>query len=223
MESQPTTETDGDSWTIQARVMLRESYRPWWGCLLAPVIGAIKWIPSYKDTKKGRNNALQIRGGILAVGIAGLVFGKELVWILAGAAVMLLAFVAPMSEVKKRTRLGRLGRLRGTSKRDRPTPGRLTYDGRRIALEIDGERVRRVLIDRDEHRIDISRFDDAPCLAVGPSGGKKSETIWICARSGDSLPDIAAAESVARSDMDAPALVAADDWRRIRRSLDSHE
>jgi hypothetical protein len=203
--------------TIPATLVRREKYAPAWGVLLKPVETFISFLPSHRATKRGRNTAKQIRVVIMGIGLATMIFGGTLPLILIGAALMASALFVPLSEVTKRSLLGNLRRKRLHAERDAKTSGEIVHDGKRLILREDGQKLRRVLVDRGEHELKQRRRDDQPCLGVIPPSGRKAESIWICSPEHD-LPD-GEIEEISPDAVDIWALIAPNDWDSLLDTL----
>lgn len=212
------TEAGTETLVAPARILERERRVAWWSPVLAPLQTLLALAPSHKSTKKGREKATQIRIGLIAVGILGLAFGGETLFIIIGGLIMALGLVIPMSEVRKRTLTGKLKRLRGEAPRDVRVSGEVEYDGRRLILRAEGEKLRRILCNRGEHSVRDVRFDDRDCIEVRPKSGGKSERIWICSRRKGADSSRARLE---RGDIDAPAFVKDADFQRLRDAIEA--
>lgn len=206
-----------DELTIPATLVRREKYAPAWGVLLKPIEALISFFPSHRATKTGRQNAKQIRVLILGIGLAIMIFGGELGLILLGAAIMASALFLPMSEITKRSLLGRLKRARTQQERDAKTQGELVHDGKRFILREDGKKLRRVLVDRGEHSLELRRRGETPCFGVRPPSGRKAESIWVCSPGYGSTPE--EAQEISGEDVDIWAHVTPNDWDEIWKLL----
>jgi hypothetical protein len=212
-----------DDLTIPATLIRREKYAPAWGVLLKPLESILAFLPSHRATKKGRTNAKQIRIGVMIVGLAVMIYGGTLPLIFTGAAIMVSALFLPMSEVTKGAWRGKLRRMRTRQERDAESAGTIVYDGKRLIL-FEGDRregdkkLRRVLIDRGAHNVDLRRRalqkgQVAACLGVSPSSGKKAESIWVCTPE-DSVT-VQPTEEITGEDVDIWAHVTPNDWKKI--------
>jgi hypothetical protein len=206
-----TAPSKDDPLEIDATLVRPERYTPVWAPLLKPVVAIVDLLPSHRNTKKGRQTAKQVRLVIMGVGLAVLIFGGTLPLILVGGAIMASALVLPLSEVKKsgvQTKLRKLG-----SQRTRPSrqPVQIIHDGKRLSLQRDSERIRRVLVDRGEHRVELRRRGQTPYLGVRPASERKSEAIWIASPQHGSVPE--EAEEITGDAIDIRAEVAPNDWR----------
>lgn len=206
-----------DELTIPATLIRREKYAPAWGALLKPVEALIALFPSHRATKKGRQNAKQIRVLILGIGLAIMIFGGELLLILLGALLMASALFLPMSEITKRSLLGNLRRTRTQQVRDAKSNGEIVHDGKRLILREDGKKLRRVLIDRGEHALELRRRGETPCLGIRPPSGRKAESIWICSPEHGSTAE--ESKEISSEAVDIWAQVAPNDWDEIWKLL----
>lgn len=214
----PESSKDAGAETIAApaRVLRRVRRKSWWAPLLAPVETVVALAPSHKNTKKGRRSAAQIRIALIAIGILGLAFGGETLFIVIGGLIMALGLVIPMSDVRKRTLMGNIKRMRGESPRDVRVDGEVVFDGKRLTLRAEGEKLRRILVDREEHRVRDKQLGESACLEVRPSKGGKAKTIWICCEHGATSPT---GPELARGDVDSPAFVDAERFQQLREAL----
>ncbi len=206
--------------TVSATLVRRETYAPAWGVLLKPVERLVSVLPAYRDSKQGRRNANQLRVGLLVAGMAVMLFGAILPWILVGALVMIAALVLPLSEITKSAWRSRLYRLRTRRERDARTPGELAYDGKRLILRQSDDtgfkKLRRVLVDRGQHTVELRRRDHQRCLGVRPASARKAESIWICATAApDSEQVDEIVQEIGEDDVDIWAHVAPNDWETI--------
>lgn len=206
-------DTRAESIDVPARVLERVKRKPWWGPLLAPVETLVALIPSHKNTKKGRQSATQIRITLIVIGIVGLAFGGETLWIMLGGLIMASGLVVPLSDVRKRTLIAKLKRMRGAAKRDLEVDGQLRFDGKRLVLYVDGEKKRRVLMGDGRHKTHTRRFQGRPCLEVRPGSGGKRSAILICS---DAKQSDAIGDELTRGDVDCPAFVSSEDFEHLR-------
>lgn len=215
--TKPDKDTNSDTIVAPARVLMRVRRKSWWAPLLAPVQTLLALTPSHKSTKKGRQKATQIRIALIAVGVAGLAFGGETTYIIIGGVIMALGLVIPMSNVRKRTAMGTLKRMRGETPRDIRIGGEVEFDGRRLILRAEDEKLRRVLCDRGEHRVREVQYGERACLEVRPKSGGKSKRIWICNRDPGSS---SSGPTLDRDGVDSPAFVSDADFRRLQEAID---
>jgi hypothetical protein len=207
-----------DALTIPATLVRREKYAPVWGVLLKPFEAILGFLPSHRATKKGRASAKQMRVLLMAIGLAVMIFGGTLPLILLGAAVMASALFLPLSEVTKGALRGKLRRLRTEHVRDAETPGTIVYDGRRLILCEGDKKLRRVLVDRGEHGIELRRRhianqQDWPCLGVRPPSGRKADSIWICSPEASLTADNV--EEISGEGVDIWARVTPNSWNEL--------
>lgn len=214
-----------EAFTVTATLSRQETYAPWWGAAFKPIEALVGFLPSYRDSKTGRTNAKQLRVLILAVGLALLVFGGSTAIVVIGGLVMASALVLPVSEVTKSAWRSRLRRLRTRREREVRLPGSIVYDGKRLILregspQAGDKKLRRVLVDRDEHRVEHARRGADACLGVRPPSGRKADSIWICtpaadlrAASGGQVDDIS--DELGDADVDIWAHIAPNDWQKI--------
>lgn len=214
--AKPTKDAGAETITAPARVLRRERRKSWWAPLMAPVETVVAVAPSHKNTKKGRKSAAQIRIALIAVGVLGLAFGGETLFIVIGGLIMALGLVIPVSDVRKRTLMGNIKRMRGESPRDVKVDGEVEFDGKRLTLHADGDKLRRILVDRGEHRVRDRQINDRACVEVRPANGGKAKTIWICCDSATISPT---GGELTRSDVDSPAFVDAEHFQQLREAL----
>ncbi|MFP4596746.1 MAG: hypothetical protein ACLFVJ_00755 [Persicimonas sp.] len=211
------TDHSTDPIELDATLVGTETYQPAWGGLVKPIEGLAGFLPSHRDTKKGRSTAKQIRIVIMVLGLAVLISGGTLPLIFIGAAIMASAIILPMSEVNKRALISRIRRLRSRRTRQTQAPGKLVHDGKRLILREDGKKLRRVLVDRGEHRLELRRLGDTPCLGVIPPSGRKADSIWICSPQHGSVPE--ESTEIAASDVDIWVHLPPNEWETIYRAL----
>lgn len=159
--------------------LLREvPFTPWWAGLARRWEGFLRAIPAHRDTKKGEKNGKQARIAIFAagVGLAALLDGG---WILLGVVVASLSLFMPMSQGRRRSLIARSKSQRKNQKRLETEPARLVWDGRRVILEADGEKVRRVLTNKGKHEVESRDLKGRLAIGIKPRSSKKSEAIWI--------------------------------------------
>ena len=206
-----------DQLTIPATLIRREKHAPAWGVLLKPIEGLIRFFPTHRATKKGRQSAKQIRIVVMGIGLAVMIFGGTLALIIIGALVMASALFLPMSELTKTSWLGNLRRMRTEQERDAKTKGAIVYDGKRLILRENDKKLRRVLVDRGEHSVSLCRLGDTPCLGIKPPSARKAESIWICSPDNGPAPDQAV--EITQEDVDIWAFVTPNDWEKASKLL----
>ena len=196
---------------------------PLWAPLVRRAEGAVGLIPAYRDTKKGRSNARQLRLGLLGLGLLVLVFGGDW-WIVVGALLMIAGLVVPAPELRKRTWVTRLRSARKPRRSWQGAPVVVELDDRRLSVLEDGKRLRRVLVDRGEHGLRTASLtiDGAAFTALGvtPASGRKAETIWLYtdATATDGAPG-AADDTVDRGSIDLLVRLEPRDFERLREQL----
>lgn len=166
---------------LGAQLMRSESYRPWWAPLWGPVDWILSFLPSHRDTRKGRSGARQVKIVLLIVGVAFIAFGEAIGWVAVGLLTMLSALILPLSELRKRVWTAKVRALLGEKKRPVHTPGKIVHDGRRVELHEGDAMLRRVLVDK-VYSFEERVYQGQPCLGLMGHGKRKKDTIWICAR-----------------------------------------
>ncbi len=196
--------------------------RPWNAVLWKAVGEFVAFLPSYRDTREGRKKAKQMRVifvvlgiGLMAVGGTATEWGAF--WILFGIFLACLAFVAPVEDLKKRTWRGNIKKKQKPRRVSVRQKGRVVYDGRRVEMRQDGEKVRRVRVDRGKHELEARQNGEAACLGVLPPSGKRADGIWVCATGVSEAIDWDG--SIKDDEMDRPATIEAADWERLWEAL----
>lgn len=182
--NQPKMNQPGDEKTplvLGAELMRSESYRPWWAPLWGPVDWILSFLPSHRDTRKGRSGARQVKILILIAGVAFIAFGEAIAWVVIGLLTMFSALVLPLPEIRKRIWTAKLKTLLGERKRPVHSRGKIVHDGRRIELHEGEGMLRRVLVDK-VYSLEERVYQGQPCLGLMGHGKRKKDTIWICAR-----------------------------------------
>lgn len=215
---------DGDAdnpLVLSAQLEEREKYTPRWTPLLSPLQTFIGLLPSHKNTRKGRRTAKQLKLLVAVVAFGLLVFAESAWAIVVGVVFLGLAPLLPLPQVQKRAWLNRLKKLREPRERSVAAPAKVRFDGRRVVLERDGDNLRRVLVDRDEHEIAAGSANGRLYLKVAPTSGKRSETIWIGTDEldTDDLPDDWEPQDFDEDAIDAPTLVDGPNWRSLAEHL----
>ncbi|RAL22386.1 hypothetical protein DL240_11085 [Lujinxingia litoralis] len=177
------------------------------------------YLPAYRNTRSGRQRARQGKVMLVVVGVGTMIFGGSAALIALGALVAFVALVAPVRELKKRSVHNRLRTLAADRKRPVRRPGKVVFDGRRLELHDEQTMLRRVLVDRPGRELVFRVRDDKMCAGLRPRSGNKRQAIWICAPelTLDDVP-VAYAGGLARlsdQEVDAPAFIDPDDWRRL--------
>lgn len=181
------------------------------------------YMPSYRDSRAGRQRARQVKVGLAVLGVLAMIFGGSAGPIVLGALAAALAIAAPVRELKKRSVHNRL-RARAAD-RTRPVrePGSVVFDGRRLELHTEQTMLRRVLVDRPGRELVFRVHGEKICAGLRPRSGKKRDAIWVCA-SGLHADDVPVAYAggladLSEQEVDAPANVSAKDWRRLIETL----
>lgn len=215
----PSPPTGDDPLTVPARIRVQVPHTPAWTRMLSPVQTFIAFLPSHKSTRAGRQAARQIKLVAFAAAGALMIFGGELASIVLGALLMLISLVIPMPEGRKRSIQSRLKTLRSARERTVERAGSLVHDGRRLILQKEGAKLRRVLVDRGE-RIVPGRMDGTAALKLEPSSGRKADSIWVACREVDPGELGETLEEWDEKDVDHPAFVDEEGFRRLRQLLD---
>ena len=114
----------------------------------------VKSLPTYKDSKRGRQNAMQIKFALMAIGIACIAFGGSNAWVAAGVAICIVPLLVPLEAGKRTTWISSLKRMSSkTSTKKRA--GTITREKNRVTLESGSDRwqmstkkkVRRLVMD----------------------------------------------------------------------------
>ncbi len=173
----------------------------------------VKLIPSHKDTKRGRSRALQVKGALIVVGVlVAATIGDELVYV--GVAIALMGLILPIPEMRKRTWRARLKSAQFTHKQS-TTAASVTFDQRRIAIQIDGKVDRRVLVNKGNHRIEEGASNGRQLLVVKGKVDRKKEHVWLL---GDSSSE---EETYAADDVFKPVYLTSAQLKEIAAALDS--
>jgi hypothetical protein len=132
-------------------------------------IDLLQWVPSFRDTRRGRANARAMQVMALVAGLVLFVIVNNELRLL-GVLVAALALVVPMPELKKRTLINNLRRKLEVDV-VQSTPVEVVWDGKR--LDVGREpRLRRVLT--KPGGFDVT---DGPIVLIKARSDKKSETI----------------------------------------------
>lgn len=177
--------------------------------MLAEVVSVL---PAIGDSASERKKAPLIKGVLIGLGLLiALASYRAPIFIALGFAIMALAVPLPVRHAWRRDATRAL-RRRAVQLVTFDSPLRLVHDGRRLILERDGERVRRVLTDR---RFDLQARRDADgelWLGVIPGDSKKKkDAIWV------HFPDAAEASLAALDPArpDTPILLTAPEPERV--------
>lgn len=216
------TPTEENPLALPARLPYQTSHQPFWTKLLSPVQTGVELFPSHKNTRKGRAIARRIRIGVGAVALGIVIFSGEMLWLqIAGALLVIGVLFLPISEVRKRSWVGQLRSLRKGTTRTITRPGRIVYDGRRVLLEKEGSKLRRVLTDRESHVLTLQQDEERLYLKIEPPSDAASDAIWVGTDALDpsELDDAGAVESIDSETPNRPALVERDDWLTLWHAL----
>ena len=208
---------------IDAQVLGTREQAPsavvWWSF----VDTLVSFVPTYRNTREGRKKKKQMQVLIVALGIGLLIVGGTAdqlgwFWLILGMLVACLAFIAPIERMEKRTIRGELKARQKPREVDAWLPGKVDVSPRRVEVYEGDDRVHRVRIDRDKHRVVLRKWGERPCMGILPPGEKKKESIWICtdAVSGKSVGEGEAIEAEA---MKSPARVDSKDWKELWQAL----
>lgn len=181
------------------------------------------YMPSYRDSRAGRQRARQVKVGLAVLGVLAMIFGGSAGPIILGALAAALAIAAPVPELKKRSVHNRLRARAADRKRPVSRPGKVVFDGRRVELHDASGMLRRVLVDRPGRELVFRVHGEKICAGMRPRSGKKRDAIWVCASalSSEDVP-VAYAGGLAdlsEQEVDVPANVSAGDWRRLIETL----
>lgn len=202
---------------VDAELERNEAFQPWWSAMARPLEELLGFVPSVRDTRSGRSAARQTRIALVVIGVLVMALGQRPLWIVVGLTLMLLALVVPLDELKKRGWLGHVRGLRASQTRRVRSAASLVFDGRRIELREGTTMVRRVLVNRGTHEVELRRRGALVCLGILAPSRRKREAIWICASNAridaDTLAELDASE------VDLPVHVASADWEQIYAAL----
>lgn len=136
----------------------------------------VSFVPTYRDTARGRKNALQIRAGLLVCGVLIVGFAGR-TWVAVGVTVMALALIAPMAEMRRRLMRSKLKRAQTKIALQREG-AKVVYDGRRVLLLDAADKNLRRVLTRD-HEILRRNFEGRRAVGIKGPGSKKKEQIWL--------------------------------------------
>jgi len=170
----------------------------------------MRWIPTSRDTQRGRANAAQVKVLLVGLGVLLGAVGKTTTHMIIGALFMVSALLLPVAEWRKR---GWRARLKASTRRTREVsvPVEVLYDAKRLAVLENGKVWRRVLVDRGSHRTILSGRDGTTWFGVVPASGRKSESLWFRA-------DFAPPRDAPEPDLervDQPIVLTADDLETL--------
>jgi len=138
----------------------------------------VSYIPTHRDSSKGRKSALQIRAGLIVCGVLIVGFAGR-TWIFVGIAVMALALIAPMAEMRRRSIRAVLKRAQTRKVEDR-VDVEVVFDGRRVLVrDAEGDSLVRVLTNKETHEILERNFAGQRAIGIKGPGKKKRQQIWL--------------------------------------------
>jgi hypothetical protein len=212
------SEADNIRHTVDATVEREVAFRPWWAGLAIRYENLLGVVPSHRDTKKGRNNARQVKIVLLAAGVGTIAFVGGW-WITLGCLLAALALLLPISKDKRRSLIASSRSARKNQTRLETLPAQIVWDGRRVVLKIDDKNERRVLTHTNKHK--VHRRDLRGTLVIGlvPPSNKKSDCIWVVA-DGREANDEAA---LSREDVDLLAKADADELDELLHAIHAIE
>ncbi len=225
---------DEETLRIHAKVRGEEKVKPWNAFFWKGLGEVLAVLPSYRDSREGRKKAKQMRvmivgGGLLLLALAGTAETRAGLWIILGIVIACMAFVVPVEDLKKRTWRNKIKKKQKPRPRTIWSKGEVLYDGRRVELRADSEKVRRVRVDRGKHELQLKQRvmsnqpgsqqsmpgpSPIPCMEIAGPGGKKDKTIWVCADAGLDIDAEFDAE-IDDEEMDRPAMAKGADWKRL--------
>lgn len=202
-----------------------ERYQPSWTILLRPIQTFVGLLPSHKNTRKGRRTARQIKIVVIVLAFIAVIAAQSTPVMVIGIVALAIAPLIPISQVRKRSWINRLKSLRDGRDRTVEHPARVTFDGRRVSLLRDDQRIRRVLVDRDDHVVSTGEIDDRLYLKVAPDSGNKDEAVWVGTTdvSADQLPDDRTLEDLSADELAKPVYVGGREWRELTDRLRSND
>jgi len=220
-EAEPQSGGSNKMLVLEGQLEETERYQPKWTVLLRPVQTFVGLLPSHKNTRKGRRTAKQIRIAVIMLAFIAVVAAQSNVVMILGLIGLALAPLVPISQVRKRSWINRLKSLREGRDRTVHQSAKVTCDDHRVSLVRGNDRLRRVLVDRDDHEVTTGTVGDRLFLKVAPTDGNKSETIWIGTDElgPDDVPDDWSTESVSKTSVDRPVVVRGAKWHELAEHL----
>jgi len=206
---------------VEGTVAETERYQPEWTILLRPAQTFVGLLPSHKNTRKGRRAGRQIKLVVAVLAFIAVISAQSTPVMILGIIALGIAPLVPISQARKRSWINRLKTLRDGRTRTVDVPAEIAHDGRRVSILRDGDRLRRVLVDREEHEVSAGTADDRLYLRIAPDDGNKDETIWVETRdvSPDELPDRWSVGEFSADRIDRPVSVDGSDWRALADEL----
>lgn len=205
------------SLAVDARVRGEETAKPWNASLWRLLGEVVALLPTYRDSREGRNKRNSIKLVILVIG-AGLLFAggtadtAVALWLTLGALIAASALVLPIEELKKRTWRTKIRKKQEPRTTAVWGQGRVVHDGRRVELHLGDDRVGYVSVRKGKHKVEVRRCDGETCLGVLPMSRKVKDAVWVCTK--DEVGGEASA-TVEADEMDHPARVDGADWERL--------
>ncbi len=162
----------------------------------------VSYIPTHRDSSKGRKSALQIRAGLIVCGVLIVGFAGR-TWIFVGIAVMALALIAPMAEMRRplqycsnrtsahlaliapmaemrRRSIRAVLKRAQTRKVEDRVDVEVVFDGRRVLVrDAEGDSLVRVLTNKETHEILERNFAGQRAIGIKGPGKKKRQQIWL--------------------------------------------
>ncbi len=138
---------------------------------------ALSILPTHEDNEEAEASAKTVKTVVLVIGLLIVLAGyRHTFVILPGVLVMLLALVVPISKSQKKHLLKQFQRKRFTSVIEEQ-PAELIHDGRRLILEVNSERICRVLTNRNF---------EMEVFAPTKTSSTPQPSCWVCVRPGSS-------------------------------------
>ncbi len=202
---------------VDARVRRRETVKSPAAVVWKIASEVVAFVPTYRESREGRNKRNSIKLVILVIG-AGLLFAGgtadtgAALWLILGALIAASALVLPVEDLKKRTLRTKLRKKQEPQKKAVWVSGSVVYDGRKVEVHTDEKRVGHVSLKRGKHTVEARRGDGETCLGVLPMSQKVKDGVWIC------TDDAVSAETSAKveaEEMKNPARVDGADWEKL--------
>lgn len=217
------TESTSTHLEITAQLERAEVYTPRTRKLWRALDYLWGYMPTYRDSRAGRQRARQAKLVLVVLGVLTMIFGGSAGPILLGAFLAVFALIAPVPELRKRSVHNRLRGLSADRKRAVSRPGRIVFDGRRLELHDHDAMLRRVLVDKPGRELVFRVDGEQMCAGLRPRSAKKRDAIWVCAP-GLSAEDVPMAYAggladLSEQEVDIPAHVSTSDWQRLVRTL----
>lgn len=210
-----------ERFVIDARVQGEREVPRRMGKFWAALEYLVGFVPSYRDSRKGRATAKQVRIVLVALGLLLMAFGgaESAWWVLVGVALASSAFAIPVTELKKRSWRAKLQQKQSPEVHETWEAGCLVYDGRRVELHQGDKKLRHVLVNRGKHRLERGSWEGALCLAIKPAGRRKKETIFVVAEGREEGEE----RKFKKSEVDRIAKVSGEEFDRLQNALKKEE